>query len=162
MMVTPAIIVSLLIFPWIVVTVMRRGERAMRSAGVLGVCLVFLFTGIGHFIKTEPMAQMLPGFVPLRTLLVIATGVLELLLAVLILLPAARRIIGLCLIVMLVLFLPANIYAAVERVPMGGHAWGPWYLAIRVPLQALLVGWTYYFAVRPQGQLQLTGDARDG
>lgn len=148
-MVTPAIMVSLLILPWIVVTVMRRDKEAKRSAGVLGVCLVFLFTGVGHFIKTEPMAQMLPGFVPLRTLGVIATGVLELLLALLILAPAARRAVGLCLIGMLVLFLPVNIYAAINRVPMGGHAWGIWYLAIRVPLQALLIAWIYYFAVRP-------------
>ena len=148
-MLTPAIIVTLLLLPSIVMKAMRRDAKTQRFGAVLGVCLVFLFTGVGHFIKTEPMAQMLPGFVPLRTLLVIATGVLELLLALLILVPAARRAVGMGLIVMLVLFLPVNVFAAIERVPMGGHAWGPWYLAVRLPLQALLVGWIYYSAVWP-------------
>ena len=27
----------------------------------------------------------------------------------------------------LVLFFPANIYAAINHIPMGGHAWGPVY-----------------------------------
>jgi hypothetical protein len=31
---------------------------------------------------------------------------------------------------------------------MGGHTWGPVYLLIRAPLQALLVAWTWWFAVR--------------
>jgi len=32
-------------------------------------------------------------------------------------------------------------------VGMGGHLWGPVYLLIRVPLQLLLIGWSYWFAV---------------
>jgi uncharacterized membrane protein len=49
---------------------------------------------------------------------------------------------------MLVLFFPANIYAAFTRVDMGGHAWGPVYLLIRAPLQLVLIGWAYGFVAR--------------
>jgi hypothetical protein len=50
---------------------------------------------------------------------------------------------------MLAMFLPVNVFAAMNRVEFGGHEWGPAYLWIRVPLQAILVGWIWRFAVRP-------------
>jgi len=31
---------------------------------------------------------------------------------------------------------------------MGGHNLGPMYLLVRVPLQLILIGWAYWFAVR--------------
>jgi uncharacterized membrane protein len=121
---------------------------SQRTAGCIGVTLVFCFTGIGHFVLTEPMARMLPPWVPARVPLVYATGIIEFLGAVAILVPRLRRLVGWSLITMLVLFLPVNIYAALNRVDMGGHEWGPIYLLIRVPLQAFLIGWIWWFAVR--------------
>lgn len=44
--------------------------------------------------------------------------------------------------------LTPNIYAAVNHVPMGDHAWGPVYLLIRVPLQLILIFWTYWFTIK--------------
>ena len=42
---------------------------------------------------------------------------------------------------------PLNIYSAIHRVQFGGHSSGPWYLAIRLPLQVLLFVWTYWFTL---------------
>jgi uncharacterized membrane protein len=56
---------------------------------------------------------------------------------------------GLALIVFLIAILPSNIYAAIERVPFGGHEAGPAYLWVRVPFQLFVIGWIYWFAVRP-------------
>jgi uncharacterized membrane protein len=42
----------------------------------------------------------------------------------------------------------ANVYAAINRVDMGGHGAGPMYLLVRAPFQLLLIGWAYGFAVR--------------
>ena len=33
---------------------------------------------------------------------------------------------------------------------LGGHAWGPVYLFVRVPLQAFILLWVYWFAIRPR------------
>jgi len=106
------------------------------------------FTGAGHFLMTEKMAEMLPPGMPARVELVYATGVLELVLAVAVLEPRLRRYVGWLLIASLLGFLPVNVYAALERVDMGGHAWGPIYLLIRVPLQLILIAWIWWFAVR--------------
>ena len=95
------------------------------------------------------MAEMLPSWVPGRIPLVYVTGVIELTAAVAVLMPRFRWMTGWALIVMLVAFLPVNVYATVNRVGMGGHLWGPIYLLIRLPLQAILAAWIWRFAIRP-------------
>ena len=151
-MTTPAIMLGLLAGPWLALLLIgRRPSRAaaaLRVAGCVGIALVFTFTGIGHFVKTDAMVEMLPPFVPERKELIIATGFVELAAAIAVLVPRLRRWVGWGLIAMLVLFFPLNIYAAIMYVPMGGHASGPAYLLIRAPLQAILIGWVWWFAVR--------------
>lgn len=152
-MTTIVLMLGLLVAPLIVGTVARRltGRRCAdaRLLGCIGITLVFCFTGLGHFVQTRPMAEMLPPWTPWRIPLVYITGVIEFVAAGVILVPRWRTGIGWALIVMLLLFLPVNIYAAMNRVGMGGHTWGPVYLLIRVPLQAILIGWIWWFAVRP-------------
>ena len=123
-----------------------------RLRGRISLALLFLFTGVGHFVRTDDMVQMLPAWVPLRLGLIYVTGMLEWAGAIGLLLPNVSRIAGLCLIIFLVLIFPANVYAAVNHVAMGGHESGPVYLLLRGPFQALLVWWAYWFAVRaPRG-----------
>jgi uncharacterized membrane protein len=153
-MTTPIIMLVLLTAPYLVVrafSAVRRRDIDVRGAAAIGAGLMFIFTGVGHFIQTEPMAQMLPPWVPERTLLVYLTGVLELAIAVGFLIPSTRRFTGWVAAGVLVLFFPANIYAAVNHVPMGGHEWGPVYLLIRGPLQAIILFWVYWFTIRHPG-----------
>jgi len=118
--------------------------------GRISLAAVFLFTGIGHFLKTAEMTAMLPPWVPNRTGVILGTGVLEILAAVALLIPASSRAAGIFLCLFLVAVFPANIHAALERVDFGGHAAGPVYLAVRFPLQLLLLAWTWRFAVAPR------------
>jgi len=62
--------------------------------------------------------------------------------------PRWSRPTGIFLIAYLIVIFPSNVYAAVKRVPMGGHAAGPKYLWVRAPLQLVLAAWTWWFAVR--------------
>lgn len=129
----------------------RRPSRqpgAFRIAGCVGIALVFAFTAIGHFALTRPMSEMIPPVVKNREAIVIASGVVELLAAITILFRPMRVVVGWSLIALLLLFLPINVYAALMRVPFGGHQAGPVYLLIRVPLQLVLIGWTWWFAIR--------------
>jgi uncharacterized membrane protein len=150
-MTTPLIMLAILLVPLPVVGALRSlGRQAsLRSAGVVGLVLLYLFTASGHFAATEAMAEMLPPFVPARVPLVYLTGVWEIALAAGIALAATRRLAGLAAIATLILFFPVNVYAAFAEVGMGGHAWGPVYLWVRAPLQALLVAWTWWFTLRP-------------
>ena len=73
-------------------------------------------------------------------LLVSLTGVLEGLGAVGLLIPATRGLAGLCLVLLLVALLPANVSAARRGVSMRGRAPTP--LLVRIPMQILFVGLT--------------------
>ncbi len=150
-MVTPIIMLLLMTAPYVVgriLSAVTARDRDGRASAAIGLSLLFVFTGVGHFIQTEPMAQMLPPWVPERTLLVYLTGILELAKAVGFLVPRFRTTTGWVAAAVLVLFFPANLYAAFNRVPMGGHAWGPVYLVIRAPLQIIILWWVYWFTIR--------------
>ena len=119
-----------------------------RWAGRFGLALVFAFTALGHFVKTDAMTEMLPPSIQGRRALILASGILELLLAMLLLALPKSRFLGLSIIGFLIAIFPANVYAAVRRIPFGGHSAGPTYLLIRAPVQLLLIVWTYWFVVR--------------
>lgn len=150
-MTTPIIMLVLMTAPYLIVRAFSgvTGRDAdVRGAAAIGAGILFVFTSVGHFIQTEPLAQMLPPWVPERTLLVYLTGILELAIAVGFLVRRTRRFAGWVAAAVLVLFFPANIYAAIHHVSMGGHEWGPVYLIIRAPLQAIILLWVYWFAIR--------------
>jgi uncharacterized membrane protein len=157
-MTTPIIMLVLMTAPYVVVRILsvaRRRDFDTRAAAAIGLGLLFVFTGIGHFIQTGPLAQMLPPWVPQRVALVYLSGILELVIAVGFLVPKSRQFIGWVAAAVLVLFFPVNTYAAINHVPMDGHAWGPIYLLIRAPLQAIILLWVYWFTIRqPNTALQ--------
>lgn len=150
---TLLIIVGILIGGYLVLSALDHwSPRITLGAdlrGRISLALVFLFTGLGHFLKTEPMVQMLPPGVPLREEIVYLTGVMELGAAVGLVIPRVAGLAGKLLIIFLVIAFPANIYAAMTGAEMGGHGIGAAYLLIRTPVQLILIGWTYWFAVRP-------------
>jgi uncharacterized membrane protein len=140
-----AIVLTLLLVPyWLLIP----AHLSEPLRGRIGVALVFAFTATGHFIKTSEMTQMLPPSVPMRVPLIYLTGVFELLAGIAILIPSVSRCTGILICIFLLLILPSNIYAAWQRVDFGGHAAGPIYLLVRVPLQLVLIGWVYWFAIR--------------
>lgn len=141
------ILFCFLIIPFQLVAALQRAGRMKNIDPALrfrfGVTILFFFTGIGHFIRTEDMAAMMGKGFPQAILAVQVTGILELLAAIGIWLPKIRRMTGRCLILMMILFLPLNIWAAIQHLPFGGHALGPIYLLARVPFQFLLIWWIF-------------------
>lgn len=116
--------------------------------GQISLAFLFLFTGMGHFVQTDGMVQMLPAWVPARTAIIWASGIAEWLLAAGLLAGRYQRLVGIAVIVFLVAVFPGNVYAAINRVDFGGHGAGPEYLLVRAPFQLLLIAWAYWFAVR--------------
>ena len=151
---TIAIMLGLLLTPYLILTGLARirpqAAIPVQLRGRIGLASVFLFTAMGHFVRTEPMAQMLPPWMPGRTAVVYSTGVLEIAGAIGLLVPwpAIVRLTGICLIAFMIVVFPANIYSAVSQSGLGSYDMGPWYLLIRGPMQVLLIGWAYWYAVR--------------
>lgn len=153
-MTTPIIMLVLMMAPYVAMRLWAAATHRtvdFRGAAVIGLGILFVFTGIGHFVETAPMSEMLPPWVPGRVPLVYLTGILEFAIAAGFFLPKTRRMAGWAAAAVLLLFFPANIYAAIHHVPMGGHAWGPVYLLIRAPLQIIILLWVYWFTIRRPG-----------
>jgi uncharacterized membrane protein len=161
---TLLILLLLLVVPFLAGKVTLRhcdGPDSTQIPFRIGLSVFFTFTGIGHFLKTEEMSLMLGEAVPYPLLAVQVTGVLELLAAVGVWLPAWRRMTGYCLVTMMIAFLPFNICAAIDRVPFGGHESGPIYLLVRVPFQLLVIWWIgKASAIKPYEWLRGTRDQR--
>ncbi len=149
-MTTPLLLLLLLIGPWCIQSLRTRRVAQpvdADNAGRVGLLLAFLFTASGHFLMTDVMALMLPPWAPARVELVLATGVLEIAIALGLLWQRTRAWAAWAAMAVLIGFYPVNVYAAWQQVPMGGHAWGLDYMWLRTPLQILLVAWTWRFGL---------------
>jgi uncharacterized membrane protein len=158
---TLLLISGLLVSPWAFCSLLAALNPRLRfhlpTCGVLGVSLVFLFTGLGHFIKTDEMLMMLPEWIRSRKLVVLS-GLLEIAFALALLPLRYRRRTGSAVIAFLMLVFPVNVHAAATGQGLGGPDIGLSYLLLRTPVQLLLIAWTYIFAVRVPHQDPVTTD----
>jgi uncharacterized membrane protein len=160
-MITPILLLVLMMAPYLAVRILSvatHRDYNARGGAAIGLAVLFIFTATGHFIDTDTMARMLPAWIPGRALLVYLTGVLEFAIAAGFLMRKSRRFTGWVAAALLIVFFPANIYAALNHIPMGGHAWGPVYLLIRAPLQAVILLWVYWFTIRRPKYSESKGD----
>lgn len=152
-MLSPIIILSLLILPLSVAFIISRFTGInldIRKLACWGLGITFIYFCIGHFVKTDGMAEMLPEWVPLRLQLIYVTGLIELAIAVALFIPKYQKIASKIAILVFIVFFPANVYAALNGVGLGGHQWGAEYLLIRAPLQVILIAWAYYLCVKTE------------
>ncbi|MCV2402515.1 hypothetical protein OFY17_06370 [Marinomonas sp. C2222] len=107
---------------------------SLRFAVILVLCVI----GSSHFSPLKlDMLAMLPPPIPKDLSIIYLTGLFEFAGAIGLLLPRTRILASYCLIVMLICFFPANIYAALNDIPFNGRAATP--LIIRTPIQLLLI-----------------------
>jgi uncharacterized membrane protein len=121
--------------------------RDWAAATRAGLAAMFLFTAAAHFNSMRPdLVAMVPSFVPSPRLMVTFTGLCEILGAIGLLVPRARRLAALALILLLLALLPANIYAAQSGLTLRGAPATP--IVPRVALQALFIGLLWWSGVR--------------
>ena len=119
-------------------------------AGRIGMSCMLLFTCIGHFAFTKGMAMMVPANIPYKTGIVYLTGIMEIIAATTLLIPAFTGATGWFLIAFFIILMPANFYASVKRVNyQKGDYSGPGlnYLWFRIPLQLLFIAWVYFSSI---------------
>ncbi|GGE42888.1 putative membrane protein [Pedobacter psychrotolerans] len=126
-------------------------DKGNIFAGNIAMSVMLLFTAIGHFKFKTAMAAMIPIFIPRKVEIVIFTGVLEILFAIGLGIENTRYYTGIALIVFLITILPANIYAAKNRInyeSLFKPGPGIKYLWFRIPFQFFLIAWVWYFSIR--------------
>jgi uncharacterized membrane protein len=118
----------------IVATLIARWFVAWRDAGRIGLAVMFFFTAASHFSSFKhDLAAMIPPPFTGALWIIYVTGVLEAAGAVGLLIPRFRRPAAWGLFALLIALFPANVYAALTGVSLGGAAATP--LWFRAPLQ---------------------------
>jgi uncharacterized membrane protein len=84
------------------------------KAVAVGLAAMFVLTGVAHFVNPlrRDMIAIVPPRLPAPGLLVTVTGVLELAGAIGLLYPPTRAAAAVCLLVLMLVMFPANVYAA--------------------------------------------------
>jgi uncharacterized membrane protein len=128
-----------------------RGEYEFALSGRIALSAMLVFTSIAHFAFTKGMALMIPGTIPYKTEIVYLTGIIEVIAAIGLLIPAFRVSTAWLLILFFVALLPANIYAAIKHIDYQKATFdgsGLSYLWFRIPLQVLFIAWTYISSIK--------------
>ena len=148
------------LFVQIVATLSARLFTSWREAARIGIAIMLLFTGISHFstLKHDLAAMIPPPFTGSLSLIYL-TGVLEIAGAAGLLTRVLRTKAAWSLAGMMLALFPANVYAALAGVTLGGQpATSLW---IRGPLQILWFATLLWVARRGEstriaGQLDVT------
>jgi uncharacterized membrane protein len=120
-----------------------------RRAGLTLVILFFFAGGLAHFAFATAEIGIIPPYVPYPHVVNYASGFFELLGAIGLMIPTARKWAGLGLILLTICVTPANVFMLQHAgrfpdIPV-------WVLAVRLPLQVLLIlliGWSSSIPVR--------------
>lgn len=126
------------------------GDPNLFFCGNIALCIMLLYTAIGHFKFPDGMAKMIPSFIPFKKELVFITGILEILAAVALMFPQSRYFAGVFLILFFIAILPANIYASIKHLDYQNGTYdgkGLNYLWFRIPMQLFLISWVWFFAI---------------
>jgi uncharacterized membrane protein len=106
--------------------------------------LLFIASGVSHFVIPDFYESIVPEFVPQAKLLVVITGIVEILLGALFAYKPTARYAGWAFIVYLIAMFPVNVLMALhpDRFPQ----FAPLGLWLRLPLQTLLITGAYFLS----------------
>jgi uncharacterized membrane protein len=107
---------------------------------------LFVIAGVGHLVATDAFAQIVPPYLPFHGLLVVVSGLIEIALGILLIIPTSTRLAAWGLIALLVAVFPANVYLFrhQELLPLP-----PFIHGLRLPFQGVLILWAYAYTRRP-------------
>ena len=112
-----------------------------QRIGLVVAAIVYVLAGALHFIKTDVYLRIMPPYIPWHLFMVRASGVLEILGGLGLLIPQTRRAAAWGLVALLIAVFPANIYMATNPIDTGAESIAPELRWGRLALQPLLIWW---------------------
>ena len=105
--------------------------------------LLFLVAGVTHFTKSHLYERIIPPYVPAHKTVVLASGIIEMILGLMLLSNETQTMASWGIIGILILFFPVHIYMLQEE--KAALKLPKWVLVLRVPLQFGLLYWAYQY-----------------
>ena len=113
------------------------------------LALFLVGAGVNHFIRTGFYLRMMPPYVPFPLAMVQISGVAEIALGVLLLVPGWSAAAAWGLIALLVAVFPANVQMALH--PDTFPELSPRALWLRLPLQVVMIAWAFWYTTSNRG-----------
>lgn len=107
------------------------------------MALLYSSAGIMHFVKPKMYMRILPAYLPGHKLLVISSGLVEIILGIALCFSVTKDGAIYSIIVMLALFLLIHFHMLFNKKAAMGIA--KWVLIARIPLQFGLMYWAYWY-----------------
>ena len=119
--------------------------EVLKPVGKWALAALFVIAGVGHFVATDFYLRIMPPYLPWHRPLVLLSGVIEITLGVLLLVPKTSTFAAWGLIALLIAVFPANIHLYLHQ-----EIWPlpPIVHLLRLPLQAVLILWAYVYTRR--------------
>ncbi len=125
-----------------------RRKEILR--GVLAVSIIIV--GITHFLKPDQYARIVPPvFPPLASVYI--SGFFEILGGIGLMIPSVSVAAAWGLIALFIGVFPANIYMTLHSIKIEGIPHSQLLYLVRLPFQAVLIAWAYWYTYNPQTQL---------
>ncbi len=112
----------------------------MTNVSLYAQAALYVFAGVMHFVAMRGYMATVPPWLPNPWLMVVISGIAEILGGVGLLIPATRSIAAWGLVALLIAVFPANVYMATSEKFSQLPNWALW---ARLPLQGLLIWWAY-------------------
>ncbi len=106
----------------------------------------FVAAGVAHFVVPDFFVRAMPPYLPWHLPLVYVSGVCEVVLGVLVLIPRTRRLAAWGMIALLVAVFPANVHMALN--PELFPILPPAAMWVRLPLQGVLIAWAWWYTLK--------------
>ncbi len=103
----------------------------------------FVLAGINHFLNPAFYLKIMPPFLPAHLFLIYLSGIFQIVLGVMLLIPRFTRLAAWGLIALLIAVFPANIYMAMN--PQLFPEFSASALYLRLPLQFVIIAWAFWF-----------------
>lgn len=129
---------------------MNKNKEILRV--ILAVSIIVV--GVLHFALSAPFVKIMPPQLPYPLALVYISGFFEILGGIGLLVPPVSRAAAWGLVALFIAVFPANINMAVNHIHLDGIPDSPWFHAVRLPFQAVLIAWAWWYTKPSNKQKQ--------
>lgn len=105
--------------------------------------IAFILAGLNHFLNPDFYLRIMPPVLPFHLFLIYVSGIFEIVLGILLLIPKFTRFAAWGSIALLIAVFPANIYMAMNAEIFPDI--NPALIYLRIPLQFVLMIWAFWF-----------------
>lgn len=105
--------------------------------------ILFIITGVNHFRKPKMYERIIPPYIPSQKNMVIWSGIIEMILGMMILIPEYQVVAAWGIILMLIVFLTVHFHMLNNKSASMGLP--KWILILRIPLQFALIWWAFQY-----------------